>query len=324
MIITRNYPDRLFNQEIRRLAKINIEFSSCPAISFDYCVYRPVIPSKMEEQMMYAIVKEELKTLPKFGGGKSEDVVKWLKKINDVFDQAQLNPSNKYLAVQSYLTDTAALWFSYNKNDITDWSTFQAAIIKAYQPSLDQLLLKMEHRQQLSDEPVAVYYYDKLQLCLQVDSNMSPMMQLHYLTKGLKPSLIAHVLRRQLSTTADFLVVAEAEEKIQATLISLSHDPIDDRHYLLANDSPDDMVTLVKHADNSFLGSRQQQPTRQSYPPPLMNLPYVPLYPPSSRRFPTFSSSTSRYFTSPPVSRQCYVCSRVGHIAKYCPNRKNI
>jgi hypothetical protein len=336
MIKTRFYPHRIFNQEFRRLAKINIEFSSCLESPFDYQVYRPVISSTMEQQMMYTVVKEELKTLPKFGGGEHEDVVKWLKKVNEVFDQAQLQSNNKYLAVQSYLTDTAAKWFSYNKTTINDWSKFQQEIIKTYRPSLDQLLLRMEQRQQSSDEPVAVYYYDKLHLCLQVDSTMSSMMSLHYLTKGLKPSLIAHVLRRQPSTPADFLVIAESEEKIQATLNSLTRDPLDDRHYLAANDLPDDIVTLVKHPDNLVLGSDYQRPPRQSYPPPLMNLPYVPPYPSSNLRYSTPRTSArysappsaaprypSQTSSSPLASRQCYACSRLGHLAKYCPNRKN-
>ena len=328
MIITRDYPNRIFNQEFHRLANIKIDFSSCLESSLEHPVYRPVISSSMEAQMMCAIVKEELKTLPKFGGSTGEDVVQWLKKVNDVFDQAQLQPPNKYLAVQSYLTDTAAKWFSYNKDRIVDWSQFQQQIIKTYQPSLNQLLLRMEQRQQSSDEDVAVYYYDKLHLCLQADRTMSSMMLIHHLTKGLKSSLIAHVLRRQPSTTADFLVIAEAEEKIQATLNSLTRDPLDDRHYLAENDLPDDIVTLVKHPDNLSLGSAHQQPPRPSYPPPLMNLPYVPPHPTSTPRYSTPRTSTPRYPSqpspSPPAPRQCYTCSRVGHIAKYCPNRKNV
>jgi hypothetical protein len=278
--------------------------------------------------MMCAIVKEELKTLPKFGGDTGEDVIKWLKKVNEVFDQAQLQPPNKYLAVQSYLTGTAAKWFSYNKNRIVDWSQFQQEIIKTYQQSLDQLLLRMEQRQQSSDEDVAVYYYDKLHLCLQADPTMNSTMLIHYLTKGLKPSLIAHVLRRQPSTTAEFLVIAEAEEKIQTTLNSLTRDSLDNRHYLAANDLPDDIVTLVKHPDNLFLGSAHPQPPRKSHPPPLMNLPCVPPQPTSTPRYSTPRTATPHYSSQPSSSprapRQCYTCSRVGHIAKYCPNRKNV
>jgi hypothetical protein len=95
MIITRDYPNRICNQEFYRLAKINIDFSSYLESSPEYRVYRPVISSIMEQQMMRSIVKEELKTLPKFDGSAGEDVVKWLKKVNEVFDQAQLQPPNK-------------------------------------------------------------------------------------------------------------------------------------------------------------------------------------------------------------------------------------
>jgi hypothetical protein len=49
-----------------------------------------------------------IRTIPKFGGAVNEDVVKWLHNIDAVFDQIQLRPSNKYIAVQYYLTNTAA------------------------------------------------------------------------------------------------------------------------------------------------------------------------------------------------------------------------
>jgi hypothetical protein len=60
-------------------------------------------------------MEEFIRTIPKFGGAVNEDVVKWLQHIDAVFDQVELRPSNKYIAVQFYLTDTAAKWFKYNK-----------------------------------------------------------------------------------------------------------------------------------------------------------------------------------------------------------------
>ena len=107
MIITRHYPHRIFNQEFHRLAKINIEFSSRLESSLDYQVYRPLLSSIMEEQILHTLAKEQIKRLAKFGGAHHEDVVKWLSDVEEVFNRAQLQPSNKFLAVQSYLIDSA-------------------------------------------------------------------------------------------------------------------------------------------------------------------------------------------------------------------------
>ncbi|CAF4878227.1 unnamed protein product, partial [Rotaria magnacalcarata] len=57
-----------------------------------------------------------------------------------------------------------------------DWSSFKIAIVQAYQPSIHHALLKMEQRTQLHGESVMEYYYDKLNLCVQADANMSSSM----------------------------------------------------------------------------------------------------------------------------------------------------
>ncbi|CAF4378258.1 unnamed protein product, partial [Rotaria magnacalcarata] len=82
--------------------------------------------------------------------------------VEEVFTRAQLQPSNKLLAVQSYLIDSAEKWFRYNKSIILDRYTFKIAIVKAYQPSLHETLLRLEQRLQLCDESVMDYYHDKI------------------------------------------------------------------------------------------------------------------------------------------------------------------
>ncbi|CAF3600667.1 unnamed protein product, partial [Rotaria sp. Silwood2] len=115
----------------------------------------------MEEQILHTLTKEQIKSFAEFGGARHEDVVKWLSDVEEIFNRAQFQPSNKYLAVQSYLIDSALKWFRYNKTTIIDWSTFKIELVKAYQPSLHQTLLKMEQRLQLFDESIMDYYYEK-------------------------------------------------------------------------------------------------------------------------------------------------------------------
>ncbi|CAF1642385.1 unnamed protein product [Rotaria magnacalcarata] len=214
----------LFEQEAQRLADIDFNSSYWLEVDINSIAYRPVFLSTMEEQFMSTLAKEQIRTLVKFSGTDHEDVVKWLFDFETVFDRAQLQISNKYIAVQSYLTDTAEKWFRHNKSTISDWSTFKLEIIKAYQPSLNQMLLKMEQRRQLPHESVLEYYVDKRQLCSQADPSMSSAMVIHHLTKGLKSTLIPHVIRRRPITPSDFLVMAQEEEKIQLTLNGLSYD----------------------------------------------------------------------------------------------------
>lgn len=319
MVVTRSVYQQAFQQEAHRLSHIELEPPTHLEFSIADTVYRPTFLTTMEEQFMNTLAKEQIKTLSKFGGGPYDDVIKWLQDVETVFDRAQLQPSNKLLAVQSYLTDAAAKWFRYNKSTIIDWSTFKIAITNAYQPSLNQILLQMEKRQQLPDERVMEYYVDKLQLCLQADPNMSSTMIIHYLIKGLNNLLIPHVIRRHPSTPNDFLTIAQDEEKIQLTLHSLSHVSVNPTDNYLQDDDPiNQSVNLVKRPDHTNTRSYNLQRHR-THPPPLMNATFDPSRASYSDRHYYPQNSSSSF-----ASRQCYECYRFGHIAKYCPNRKNI
>ncbi|CAF5219703.1 unnamed protein product, partial [Rotaria magnacalcarata] len=175
MVTTRLQHHQLFAQEVQRLSLIDMEPSDTSPSSHS-TVYRPLFTSNMEAQFMSTLAKEQVKTLTKFSGSESEDVTQWLKHIEEVFDRALIQSSNKYLAIQSYLTDAALKWFRFNKTNMLDWSSFKIAIVQAYQPSIHQALLKMEQRTQLHGESVMEYYYDKLNLCVQADANMSSSM----------------------------------------------------------------------------------------------------------------------------------------------------
>ena len=317
MVLTRLHAQQIFQREAQRLSNIVIEPPRYSEVSVNHIIYRPLFSSNMEEQILHTLAKEQIKNLEKFGGAPHEDVVKWLSDVEEVFTRTQLQPSNKYLAVQSYLIDSAAKWFRYNKSTILDWSTFKLELVKAYQPSLHQTLLKMEQRLQLPHESVMDYYHDKIHLCSQADPNMSSLMIIHYLTKGLKHSLMTHVIRRHPSTPADFLDVAQDEEKILSTLNGLTCDSTNDSdHYQNADIHMDPMVNIVKrpvHVNNrSFNGQHHSSP-----PQPLMKIPTTPL--PSS-----FRHTYSQQRPSSSTSRQCYTCCGFGHIAQYCPNRKNM
>ena len=136
MVTTRSISQRIFNQEVKRLAKIEFDIPA-PSSYPDYSIaYRPLLNTIMAEQFMQTVSEEQIKTLPKFSGATGEDVVKWLQDIEEVFDRAQLQPGNKFLAVQSYLTGAATKWFRFNKSTILDWFTFKSLIIIAYQSTL--------------------------------------------------------------------------------------------------------------------------------------------------------------------------------------------
>ncbi|CAF3454765.1 unnamed protein product [Rotaria socialis] len=84
----------------------------------------------MDEQSMQIFVQEQIKKLTTFGGARDEDVLHWLQDTECIFDQVQLKPSNKYLAVQSYLKGTAGTCFRLHKSNIPDWFMFKKEILE--------------------------------------------------------------------------------------------------------------------------------------------------------------------------------------------------
>lgn len=317
MVVTTRSKRKLFIQEAQRLSDIEMEASDETAP--DETTPPPLFTSKIEEQILTTLAKEQVKTLAKFGGSEHENVIIWLQDVEDVFDRAKIQSSNKYLAIQSYLIDAALKWFRFNKSNMLDWPAFKTAIIQAYQPTLQQTLVKLEKRYQVLDESVMEYHYDKLQLCLQADPNMSPSMIIHYLIKGLNDHLIPHFIRRHPTTPNDFLVVAQDEEKILITLKGLALNSTNDTYnYPTEDNYVDSMVGVVQqpiHTNHRSVNRQQHY----SSPQPLMNVPTTPYQPPS-----TFSyRQHSQQRPSSLASRQCYSCYDFGHLAANCPKRKN-
>ncbi|CAF4906134.1 unnamed protein product, partial [Rotaria sp. Silwood1] len=53
-------------------------------------------------------MKDLITSLIKFDGIRNQNVVKWLKYIEEGFDRVQLQASHKYIAVQYFLTNDDA------------------------------------------------------------------------------------------------------------------------------------------------------------------------------------------------------------------------
>ncbi|CAF5027626.1 unnamed protein product, partial [Rotaria sp. Silwood1] len=91
---------------------------------------------------------------------------------------------------------------------------------------------KMEKRRQSPNESVMTYYHDKLQL-------------------------FPHVIRRHPVSSADFLIIAQDEEKIQLTLNELRHASINspDTYSTDDGDPIDGIVSLVNRSTNPYTRS---------------------------------------------------------------------
>ncbi|CAF1575817.1 unnamed protein product, partial [Adineta steineri] len=104
----------------------------------------------MDVKLQQRYAEEIIRRLTKFGGSHYEDVTQWLHDTEELFEQAQLRSSNKFIVAQCYLTATAEKWFRIERSIIHDWVTFKIEIVKAFPPLFNPILLKVEQCRQFS------------------------------------------------------------------------------------------------------------------------------------------------------------------------------
>lgn len=84
-------------------------------------------------------MEDLIRSLIKFDCARNQDVIKWLQYIETVFDGLQLQASHKYIAVPSFLTNDAAIWFKHNQSNIPNWFAFKREIIAFFSSSYSSL-----------------------------------------------------------------------------------------------------------------------------------------------------------------------------------------
>ncbi|CAM2716471.1 unnamed protein product [Rotaria socialis] len=245
-----------FNKEFQRLAGIEIG-QTTHIQDYEYFVYRPILFT-MTDKLINTLLSHNLDKLPKFSGKSNENVTKWLRDIANELNMVKLDDQQKYSVVQTFLVDDARRWFINNMSTINDWSTFSIEIHKTFSSIMHQelALKKVGSRQQAYDETVLHYYNDMIELFDMIDLNMNDHYKIAYLKVGLKTSLKKEVIRRDPQTVAQFLELAQAEEKLDLSLnmemniLQLSHI---------------DSVSAIKSSIKPYLSSPQQQQQQQQY-----------------------------------------------------------
>ncbi|CAF3618099.1 unnamed protein product [Rotaria sp. Silwood1] len=206
------------DQEFQRLSGIEIEQTTYQQNN-EHIVYRP-ISFTMTEKLINTILSNNLDKLPKFGGKSNENVNKWLTDITNELNMVKLNDQQKLSVIQTFLVDDARRWFINNMSMMTDWSTFSIQLQKTFSSILHQelALKQVGSRQQGLNETVLHYYNEMMELFDMIDLNMNEQYKVAYLKAGLKISLKKEVMRRDPKTAAQFLELAQAEEKLDLSL----------------------------------------------------------------------------------------------------------
>ncbi|CAF3051325.1 unnamed protein product [Rotaria sp. Silwood2] len=172
--------------------------------------------------------KARFDDLPKFSGHPSEDVERFLKSIANLTKANDESSAPEVLEiVRGKLTLSAGKWFDDNESKFKKWSDFETAFRNRYFPTTltHRKFDALKQRRQLPDEPITSYFDDIVNLCQEIDLNMSEQIIIQYLMSGINPDFKKELSRRVLSITTlnEFLKFAKIEQDLYDTFEKSQH-----------------------------------------------------------------------------------------------------
>ncbi|CAF1470860.1 unnamed protein product [Rotaria sp. Silwood1] len=322
-MLTRQGARRLIETEFHRLANIDINFP-------DHTPINPIVSNPttliMAEKTVATLLSKALEQTPKFSGKPDQDADEWMKNLTDTFRMADMTEAQGLKIISTFLEGHPKQWFTDNSAIFESWSVFKAQFIHTYSsPSSKQLASnRLRTRQQRHDEAVIEYYTDVMKLCKLVDPTMTDASKIDHLSHGLKPSLMKEVFRRAPSTPAEFLEQARQEENLDC-LVNTSFQHTNDSDTQATNYSNTSLYRSPQKFETPHYQNSSHMHSKgysaNVYSPRTT---YNRFHDPSSSRYPSQTQQSSfNALHYQPRPLRCYLCQKLGHIARDCRSAKN-
>ena len=157
--------------------------------------------------LLHLIQTTALKELPIFTRDQTQKVTQFIDSVERIGTFTELNDSLLYSIATIKLGGAAFNWYDNNKDTLQSWQDLKHHLLERFRPSLSTANTQLKECKQQPGESLIIYYDDVIDLCKQVDKNMTLHMIVDYLQDGLRPELKIHV-KRQLKTLNDSLTPA--------------------------------------------------------------------------------------------------------------------
>jgi hypothetical protein len=216
--------------------------------------------------------KARFDDLPNFSGHPSEDVEHFLKSIKNITKATEESESREILEiVRGKLTKLAGIWFDNNESNFKKWSEFETAFRNRYFSTtiIHKKFDKLKQRKQLQDESVTSYYDDVVNLCREIDANMSDQMIIQHLMSGINPDFRKELSRHEaaMKTLKEFLKYVKIEQDLYDTFEksrNLSLETQQQQSYFDFNQPTIPSLTaMIKQPAQNY---RTKQDDRRSHP----------------------------------------------------------
>ncbi|UYV70058.1 hypothetical protein LAZ67_7001647 [Cordylochernes scorpioides] len=122
-----------------------------------------------------------------------------------------------------FLEGTAKCWFDNIKDDLTSWAIFKEKIYEMFGDKEDysrKIESALKVRGQKPDESIEFYIQDVLNLCRQLNPNMSEEDRVGHLMKGVADDIYRILLTIEVTTNVDFTIHCRRIEKLNKKGIS--------------------------------------------------------------------------------------------------------
>ncbi|UYV81558.1 K02A2.6-like, partial [Cordylochernes scorpioides] len=160
---------------------------------------------------------------PNFSGKGSELAHLWLKDYSRVAAHNGWDESMCLANVVFFLEGAARCWFDNVEESITTWNTFKEEFTRTFGDKEDyarRIESSLKVRAQKPDESVELYIQDVLNLCRQLNPNMSEEDRVGHLMKGVAENIYWALLAIEVTTTGEFTQHCRRIEKLNKNRIS--------------------------------------------------------------------------------------------------------
>ncbi|UYV75458.1 hypothetical protein LAZ67_13000337 [Cordylochernes scorpioides] len=160
---------------------------------------------------------------PNFSGKGSELAHLWLKDYSRVAAYNGWDESMCLANVVFFLEGAARCWFDNVEESITTWNTFKEEFARTFGDKEDyarRIESSLKVRAQKPDESVELYIQDVLNLCRQLNPNMSEEDRVGHLMKGVAENIYRALLAIEVTTTGEFTQHCRRIEKLNKNRIS--------------------------------------------------------------------------------------------------------
>lgn len=287
--------------------------------------------------------KARFDDLPNFSGHSSEDVEQFLKSIKNITKSNDASNNAEILEiVRGKLVKSAGLWFDNNEGLFRRWSDFEMAFRNRYCSTtlMYTKFDKLKQRKQMDNEPIAAYYDEVVNLCREIDPEMSEHMIIQYLISGIDHRLKKAVSRHapHMKNLNEFLTYAKIEQDLHETFgkNNCSSSGTEELALNNSNESSPLITATINHSnptpkrmnENHDYSKHAQPKSSESYRNSMTRTEYRPraTYNYQFNQQPTRNTSSNNYQNHWVNTKQnfgrCKICGRNNHRTIDCAHKR--